>query len=80
MSKSILDELTEEFQTLPKMNINKNLSEKEKQQIDKTWNESLMTNKEVENLKQRIQNNEVTGYIDENGDPQLLRWYIIETN
>lgn len=80
MSKSILDELTEEFQTLPKMNINKNLSEKEKQQIDKTWNESIMTNKEVENLKQRIQNNEVTGYIDENGDPQLLRWYIIETN
>lgn len=73
MSKSILDELTEKFQTLPKMNINKNLSEKEKQQIDKTWNESLMTNKEVEDLKQRIQNNEVTGYIDENGDPQLLR-------
>ncbi len=36
-------------------------------------NESLMTNKEVEDLKQRIQNNEVTGYIDENGDPQLLR-------
>lgn len=36
MSKSILDKLTEEFQTLPKMNINKNLSEKEKQQIDKT--------------------------------------------
>lgn len=73
MSKSILDELTEEFQTLPKMNINKNLSEKEQQQIDKTWDESLMTNKEVEDLKQRIQNNEVTGYIDENGDPQLLR-------
>lgn len=73
MSKSILDELTEEFQTLPKININKNLSEKEKQQIDKTWNESFMTNKEVEDLKQRIQNNEVTGYIDENGDPQLLR-------
>ena len=73
MSKSILDELTEEFQTLPKMNINKNLSEKEKQQIDKTWDESLMTNKEVEDLKQRIQNNEVTRYIDENGDPQLLR-------
>lgn len=73
MSKSILDELTEEFQTLPKMNINKNLSKKEKQQIDKTWDESLMTNKEVEDLKQRIQNNEVTGYIDENGDPQLLR-------
>ena len=73
MSKSLLDELTEEFQTLPKMNINKNLSEKEQQQIDKTWDESLMTNKEVEDLKQRIQNNEVTGYIDENGDPQLLR-------
>lgn len=73
MSKSILDEFTEEFQTLPKMNINKNLSEKEKQQIDKTWDESLMTNKEVEDLKQRIRNNEVTGYIDENGDPQLLR-------
>lgn len=73
MSKSILDELTEEFQTLPKININKNLSEKEKQQIDKTWDESLMTNKKVEDLKQRIQNNEVTGYIDENGDPQLLR-------
>lgn len=73
MPKSILDELTEEFQTFPKMNINKNLSEKEKQQIDKTWDESLMTNKEVEDLKQRIQNNEVTGYIDENGDPQLLR-------
>ena len=71
MSKSILDELTEEFQTLPKMNINKNLSEKEKQQIDKTWDESLMTNKEVEDLMRLLdaRNQELIDQITEKQNP-----------
>lgn len=73
MQKSILDEFTEEFRTLPKIKINKNPSEEETQQIENKWNDSIMSNEEIEDLKERIKNNEVTGYIDENGNPQLLR-------
>lgn len=59
------------------MKIKKHLTPEEEKETEEKWNAMTLTKKEKQKLNKElikdIQNGTLPGYIDENGEPQILR-------
>lgn len=59
------------------MKIKKHLTPEEEKEVEEKWNAMTMTKKEEQKLNKElikdIKNGTLPGYIDENGEPQILR-------